>query len=416
MRLENAIIFTVENSNAYYGKEKRKRRNLMQIHRIAKGESVFGVARRYGVSPTSIIEVNGLENPDVLAVGQELLILTPRRVYTARGGDTVGIIARRFNLKKEEIYAANPSLLCDERLYEGKALSLGYGDTRLGMAASNGYVFAGCSEEAILRSIPYLTYLTVASVAIRGSRVESLFNGQDAVKTARKYDKVPILRVFLDGCADRYREGKALSSELIELAREGGYSGLVLSVPDGDVDKRIYEEFILGLRKEMIGSGLILFTEAVCGRDYAYADLADGCVLSCAQPSEDRALQERRAFERYAEEAESSKTFMDVASFAVMGGEYADYQEAVKTAAKVGAEIKHDRGRGVCNYSYHSRGGREISVEFESLENIKAKLELIGELGYMGISFDVGRTPIAHLMAYSALFSGIGYTSIFGLA
>ena len=386
----------------------------MRIHRVERGESVFGIARRYGVSPASIIEVNGLENPDALAVGQELLVLTPRRAYTARSGDTVSGVARRFGMKKEELYAANPSLLYEDRLYEGQMLALGYGDARLGMAASCGYVFSGCSEEAIMRALPYLTYLTVAAIAVRGDKVERLFDGERVVKIAKEHGKVPILRVFLDGCGERYRDGDGFAEELIGLTREGGYAGLALSVPEGDVEAQVYEEFLLNLRKRMIGSGLILFCEAVCGRDYGYAELADGCVLSCAPPADDRAKNERRAFESYAEEAESSKTFMDITSFAVVGGEYLDYATAVRTAAKVGAEIRHNAGRGLCEYRYRGRGGEEIAVEFESLENIKAKLDLVGELGYMGISFDVGRTPIAHLMAYSALFSGIGYTSIFG--
>ena len=387
----------------------------MQIHRVVQGESVFGIARLYGVPAASIIEVNGFESPDALTVGQELLILTPKRVYTARSGDTVGCVARRFGMKKDELYAANPSLLCEDRLYEGQTLALGYGDARLGMAASCGYVFSGCTEEALRRALPYLTYLTVGEFAVRDGVAKRLFDGKRAVKIAREHGKVPILRVFLDGCCERYREGDSFAEELIELAREGGYAGLMLSVPECDVETRVYEEFVLGLRKRMIGSGLILFCEAVCGRDYGYAELADGCVLSsCATPDEDRTQCERRAFERYAEEAESSKTFMDITSFAKVGEVYYDYAEAVKTAAKVGAEIKHDRGRGVCSYSYHGRGGEVVSVEFESLENIKAKLELLGELGYMGICFDVGRTPISHLMAYTALFSGISYTSIFG--
>ncbi len=386
----------------------------MHIHRVSRGESVFGIARAYGVPAASIIEVNGLENPDALAVGQELLVLTPRRVYTARSGDTVSDVARRFGMKKEELYAANPSLLCKDRLYDGQTLSLGYGDARLGMAASCGYVFSGCSKEAILRGLPYLTYLAVAEVAIRGGEVARLFDGSGAIKLAREYGKVPILRVFLEGCGECYRGGDGFADILIGLAREGGYSGLALSVPEGDVEAKVYEEFLLNLRKRMIGSGLILFCEAVCDRDHSYADLADGCVLSCAPPADDRARRERRAFEEFAEEAESSKTFMDITSFAVAGGEYLDYMAAVKTAAKVGAEIRHNAGRGVCEYRYRGRGGEEIAVEFESLENIKAKLDLVSELGYMGISFDVGRTPIAHLMAYSALFSGIGYTSIFG--
>ena len=265
-----------------------------------------------------------------------------------------------------------------------------------------------------MRALPYLTYLTVAAVAVRGDKVERLFDGERVVKIAKEHGKVPILRVFLAGCGERYRDGDGFAEKLIGLAREGGYAGLALSVPEGDVEAQVYEEFLLNLRKRMIGSGLILFCEAVCDRDHSYADLADGCVLSCAPPAEDRAKNERCAFEEFAEEAESSKTFMDITSFAVAGGEYADYMAAVRTAAKVGAEIRHNAGRGLCEYRYRGRGGEEIAVEFESLENIKAKLNLVGELGYMGISFDVGRTPIAHLMAYSALFSGIGYTSIFG--
>ena len=376
----------------------------MQIHRVAKGESVFGIARRYGVPAASIIEVNGLENPDALSVGQELLILTPRRVYTARSGDTVGSVARRFGMKKEELYAANPSLLYEDRLYDGQVLALGYGDTRLGMAASCGYVFSGCSEEAIMRALPYLTYLTVAAIAVRGDKVERLFDGERVVKIAKEHGKVPILRVFLAGCGERYRDGDGFAEKLIGLAREGGYAGLALSVPEGDVEAQVYEEFLLNLRKRMIGSGLILFCEAVCDRDHSYADLADGCVLSCAPPAEDRAKNERCAFEEFAEEAESSKTFMDITSFAVAGGEYADYMAAVRTAAKVGAEIRHNAGRGLCEYRYRGRGGEEIAVEFESLENIKAKLDLVGELGYMGVSFDIMRVPTCELMMMNSLF------------
>ena len=160
---------------------------LMRIHRVERGESVFGIARLYGVPAASIIEVNGLENPDALSVGQELLILTPRRVYTARSGDTVAGVARRFGMKKEELYAANPSLLYEDRLYDGQVLALGYGDARLGMAASCGYVFSGCSEEAIMRALPYLTYLTVAAIAVRGDKVERLFDGERVVKIAKEH-------------------------------------------------------------------------------------------------------------------------------------------------------------------------------------------------------------------------------------
>ena len=44
-------------------------------------------------------------------------------------------------------------------------------------------------------------------------------------------------------------------------------------------------------------------------------------------------------------------------------------------------------------------------VAFESLENIKAKLDLIYELGLMGISFDIMRVPTEYLMTFHSLFA-----------
>ena len=49
----------------------------MKIHTVKEGETVFHIARKYGVSPAKIIENNGLLNPDRLSVGQKLLIVRP---------------------------------------------------------------------------------------------------------------------------------------------------------------------------------------------------------------------------------------------------------------------------------------------------------------------------------------------------
>ena len=82
----------------------------MHIHTVKEGETVFHIARKYGVSPAKIIENNGLINPDRISVGQKLLILTPTRTYTVRGGDTLKKISRRFGVKERCILRANPYL------------------------------------------------------------------------------------------------------------------------------------------------------------------------------------------------------------------------------------------------------------------------------------------------------------------
>ncbi len=46
------------------------------VHRVAAGETLFAIARRYGVTIQAIVNANQLANPDRLSVGQELIIPT----------------------------------------------------------------------------------------------------------------------------------------------------------------------------------------------------------------------------------------------------------------------------------------------------------------------------------------------------
>jgi len=45
-----------------------------QIHVVVSGETLGGIARRYGTSISAIVEINNMTNPDALSVGQELVI------------------------------------------------------------------------------------------------------------------------------------------------------------------------------------------------------------------------------------------------------------------------------------------------------------------------------------------------------
>jgi LysM repeat protein len=44
------------------------------LHIVQPGEGIISIAAEYGVDPEQIIELNGIENPDIIPVGQELLI------------------------------------------------------------------------------------------------------------------------------------------------------------------------------------------------------------------------------------------------------------------------------------------------------------------------------------------------------
>ncbi len=83
-----------------------------ETHVLAGTETLGSIAERYNISIESLIWSNGLENGDVLVTGQELRI--PRvsgLPYVVQAGDTVAGIAVRFGVAPEAIMLFEPNRL-----------------------------------------------------------------------------------------------------------------------------------------------------------------------------------------------------------------------------------------------------------------------------------------------------------------
>jgi cell wall-associated NlpC family hydrolase len=77
-------------------------------HTVEDGETVRMLAARFSISPETILAANGLWNPDMLQVGQDLVILpTDGVVYTLRQGDTLRKVADHFGVALNDIIDAN---------------------------------------------------------------------------------------------------------------------------------------------------------------------------------------------------------------------------------------------------------------------------------------------------------------------
>jgi murein DD-endopeptidase MepM/ murein hydrolase activator NlpD len=81
------------------------------IYTVQEGDSVDGLASRFGLSSASVLWNNlDLENADLLTVGQQLRMPTSDGIiYEVRLGDTLSDIAERFGVTVDEIigFAAN---------------------------------------------------------------------------------------------------------------------------------------------------------------------------------------------------------------------------------------------------------------------------------------------------------------------
>lgn len=83
-------------------------RPLLLTHVVQRGETLWDIARRYGIDVDTIVAANDLVDINRLQVGQQLKILTVRgALHTVRRGESLWDIARAYEVSMDEIVAAN---------------------------------------------------------------------------------------------------------------------------------------------------------------------------------------------------------------------------------------------------------------------------------------------------------------------
>ena len=385
----------------------RGRKYFMKIHTLCDGETLSSVAEKYGISEHTLRTNNSLTDREA-PLGTQLLILTPTRTYTVKRGDTPERLILRFGITGRDLYAQNPSI-CERGLPVGEEIALKYDGASYGLGATNGYYYKGCSVSALKRSLPYLTYVTFASAIEENGEIYKYFDDTEAKLCAIENSKIPLLRIYRRNIAapkgDAMRE---LCDRIINAALSGNYRGIVLS----GCDSEGYDAFLVELRGKMIGCDLILITEINEDSTASINEYSDGSVLSYDKyamdeiPSFDEG--ERRIYSDFACFAESAKTFISLPSMAKWGRGYCSISDALSTASQYGCKIETNEETRISSFRSERRG----DFQFTSLKNIKATLDLIFEYGFMGISFDIMRAPISHLLMYNHLFRTAHSTSV----
>ncbi len=384
----------------------------MKIHTTLRDETLTDISKEYQVSEESIRRINGLDKSDPVC-GEELLIQIPTRSYTVVYGDTVDKIALRFGIRRNELYALNPWIIGKE-LTPGQTITLKTNERKMGMAAANGYFYKDCPTEKLTKAMPYLTYVTFAAAKADRKGTTMVFDCSKGVEICNKNSKIPLLRVH-DGYTERYKVEKdltAFAEELISLATEGEFKGIVLDACPLLDSAEEFSAFLMILRKLMIGCDLILITEINENSPVEFSEYADGSVLYYPKyamtdiPSFDEG--ERKVIGDFACKGESAKAFIDLPSLATNGKSFTTCDEALNMARRRGYEIKTNENTLLSHFDSKKQG----EYRYTSLSGIRAILDLVNEFDYMGICFDIMRTPLSHLMMYDSLFKTSYHTNV----
>lgn len=110
-------------------------------HTVVRGDTVSGIAGRYGLSTTAVLKLNNLKSTSVIYPGQRIKLTgsaatkaaaaaapagTSSRTYTVKSGDTLGGIAARHGVKLSQLLSWN-RLKLSSIIYPGQKIRIGSG-------------------------------------------------------------------------------------------------------------------------------------------------------------------------------------------------------------------------------------------------------------------------------------------------
>ena len=399
----------------------------MEIYVVKSGDTLYGIARRYGVSVDVLREANQLRNPALLSVGQALLIPREDALYTVRRGDTLYGIARRYGLPLACLIAANPQIADPNRIRIGQTLRVPLGGCGQGEILVNGYI-SNAAWASLEAQLPYLSFLSPFSYradAEGGLTKDYAFDDT----AAENFGAARLLTVtnqragggFSGDIAHAIFRDEAVQERFLDnLERElaaGGYYGLNLDFEYVfPYDREAYNDFLQRLSDRLHRLGYLLVTALApkvsedqqgllyTAHDYAaHGRAADYVVLMTYEwgytygpPMAVAPIDRVRQVLDYAVSVmPAGKLLLGVPNYGYdwtlpfrqgSAARVLSNVGAVTLAGQAGAAIEYDERAQSPFFRYYDSEGRQHEVWFEDARSIRAKYALVAEYGLAGVS------------------------------
>ena len=401
----------------------------MEIHIVTRGETVFSIALRYGVSAERIIRDNGLQPPYALPVGLALLILLPREVYTIKAGDTLQSIAEQNGISINQLLRNNPPLTREMPLDVGEELVLSYNQQKQGSFFVSAYAYPYITDRLMMEVLPYLSAVIPFTYGFDSGGGLIPLNDVRLLQLAEQYGIPPVMHLStlnsrgeFDSTAavnilTQTAERQILITNIINVMGQKGYTGL-------DVDFEFippqytyeYYDFLRVLKIALEDNGYTL-TVALAPKvsadqrgllyeahDYGFiGSVADYVFLmtyewgyTYSPPMAVAPVESvRRVLDYAVTEIPREKIIMGIPIYGYdwtlphqpgTAAQSLSPQAAVSLAAERGSEIRYDEAS-QSPFFYYTAMGQEHVVWFEDVRSIREKLRLAEEYGFAGVGY-----------------------------
>jgi spore germination protein len=398
------------------------------IHVVSKGETLWQISNRYGVSVAEIATINELPNPNQLVIGQALVIPAKDITHIVRPGETLWRIAQRYGVSLQELIEVNrienPNLI-----YPGIILIIP-GKPRPPIDV-NGYIyFLGEDAVPIIEDVGrYLTYLSPFAYLIKENGDLQPINDSPAVRVAKAKNAIPMMAItnFTSTATGANLAHIVLGSpqiverlldNIINTMKSKGYSGLNVDFENVlPADRELYNSFLRRAVERLHNEGYFVSTavapkvsatqpgELYEAHDYeAHGRIVDFVILMTYEwgyrkgpPQAISPLNQIIRVLNYAITAiPREKIFFGFQIYArdwrlpfVYGQEAETFspQEAILRAVRYGATIQYDQVAQSPFYRYTDEREIRHEVWFEDARSAQAKFDTVKNYRLKGISY-----------------------------
>ena len=411
-----------------YPGSQNRRMNPLELYIVKSGDTVHQIARRYSTPADDIIFANQLQDPNVLSVGQALVIPSRETRRTVSRGDTLYSIARRYGVSLPRLIAANPQIADPNRIYPGQTVVIPIGNREMREIVVNGYV-TDAADGTLNATLPYLTFLSPFSYCSDASgnltptfHLNTALSGGHRTANLLTLTNLQEAGGFSSQIAHAILTDPAVQDTFLEnteaLLRQGGWYGVNVDFEYiHPFDRESYNQFLRRLTERMHQLGYIVVTALAPklsedqqgllyeAHDYAsHGQTADYVVLMTYEwgytygPAMAVApiSQVRRVLDYAVRAIPARRILMGVPNYGydwtlpfVQGTAARSLTsiEAVMLAGQVGAGIQFDQAAQSPFFRYYDGDGRQHEVWFEDARSLRAKYALVSEYGLAGVSF-----------------------------
>ena len=402
----------------------------MDIHVVQPGDTLYRLARQYGVPMDRLLHDNQLHDPSQLVVGQTIVIRYPTLTYTVKEGDTLWSIAQANASTVRALLRNNPNLQGKDLIYPGQMLVIQYQDRPQASLTVNSYSYPWIDRSLLTATLPNLSQLTI--FAHRFTSDGTLLPPEDEtlISSALQSGVAPLL------CLANLDENDRFSSQLVHelLSSEQAQEALIAAISRQAVSKGYrgvdvdfeyvygedaarYAAFLTRLREALRPNELPLSVALAAknrddqpgrlyeGHDYGLiAKAVDYALLMTydwgyvsGPPMAVAPLPQVREVVAYAlTHFKPGQLYLGIPNYgynwpipfkegnqAVSVGN----QQAVRLAWDRHAAIRFDETAQAPWFRYVDERGQEREVWFEDARSIQAKLKLALEFGLHGVGY-----------------------------